>query len=273
MPNDAQPIDFALNHVSVPRLSCGELFALASSLGCTGVELRTDLGDPLFGSETPETIGRMAGDHDLRIHALAEVSRFNEATPEVLASVAALAENAQRSGASAIILIPLVGCDATSDDQLCRALDQIGNELKQVGMRALIEPIGFAASSLRDFDQVRRAIDATHGTDRFGMVHDTFHHFLAGGGPLSSRHVDIVHVSGVTAAKPMLKIEDGDRGFVGTDDRLGTVEQLRVLFDEGYGGPISMEAFSPLTQTLSNPEVALRASFDFMRSALMYNDT
>ncbi len=263
------PLEFALNHMSVPQTSWRELIHLARQIGCNGVELRTDLDEPIFGSDTPENVGRTVKENGLRIHALAEVARFNDATPDVLETAGILAEQAQRSDTAAIVLIPRIGGDRATDHSLCRALDRIGSILEKKGIRGLIEPIGFAGSSLRDFDQMRRAIDATHGYARFGLVHDTFHHFLAGGGPVTARYVDMVHVSGVTVSKPNEEISDADRIFVDAADRLGTVGQIAELVRDGYRGPVSMEAFSPQVQTLPDPAAALGASFSYIRSSLM----
>lgn len=269
MTDVAVPLEFALNHMSAPRISWRELVRLARRIGCKGVELRTDLDRPLFGSDAPETVAQIFAQHETQIHALAEVSLFNDASPGVLAETEHLAVKARRSGAPAVILIPRIGGDPVTDEALCDALEKIGSILEKQEIRGLIEPIGFADSSLKDFNQARRAIDATLGYARFGLIHDTFHHFLAGGGPVSARYVDIVHVSGVSVQKPNKDISDEDRIFVDASDRLGTVGQIAELVRDGYRGPISMEAFSPKVQTLSDPATALAASFDYIRSSLM----
>ncbi|MEP3276687.1 MAG: TIM barrel protein [Stappiaceae bacterium] len=269
MTEAAVPLEFALNHMSVPGMTWRELVHLARQVGCSGIELRSDLEEPLFGSDSPENVGNIADRENLRIHALAEVPRFNDATSEVLISTTALAEKAQRSGTSSIVLIPRIGGEPATDDTLCQALDKIGTILETAGIRGLIEPIGFANSSLRDFDQARRAIDATHGYGRFGLVHDTFHHFLIGSGAASAQYVDVVHVSGVTVDKPNNEITDADRVFVDAADCLGTVDQLAELVRDGYRGPVSMEAFSPQVHSLPDPAPTLRTSFDHIRSSLM----
>ena len=81
---------------------------------------------------------------------------------------------------------------------------------------------------------------------RFKLVHDTFHHHLAGGGPIFPEHTGIVHISGVVdpALKPE-EMQDGHRILVDADDRLGNIEQIRALLDAGYDGAFSYEPFSP----------------------------
>jgi 2-keto-myo-inositol isomerase len=71
-------LPFALNHMTVARMSFSELLDAAKSLGCVGVEVRNDLPQPLFDGMAPEKAGEMAREKGLRILALAEVKRFND---------------------------------------------------------------------------------------------------------------------------------------------------------------------------------------------------
>ena len=258
---------FALNHMTVPHLTWRELVHLADRVGCAGIELRNDLSLPLFGYDSPEDVSTACADEGTEILALAEVPAFNEGTPQVLDRIVELAQFPQRANAGAIVLIPRVGGPDVSFEQLCEALDKIGAILAGEGVRGLVEPLGFADSTLRDFDEARRAILATHGADRFGIIHDTFHSHLSGG-QVRSELVNIVHVSGVTASIPAAEMKDADRGLVDPQDRLGNVEQIRALFAGGYDGPVSMESFSPNVHALTEPEAALRASFEFIRTSI-----
>ena len=258
---------FALNHMTVPQLTWRELVHLADRIGCAGIELRNDLSGPLFGNDAPEDVGTACADGGIKVLALAEVSGFNDGTPSVLDAAAELAQMARRANAGAIVLIPRVGGPDVSFEQLCEALDRIGAVLAGEGVRGFVEPLGFANSTLRDFDEARRAILATQGADRFGIIHDTFHSHLSGS-PVCGELVELVHVSGVTAPIPAAEMKDADRGLVDTQDRLGNVEQIRTLFAGGYNGPVSMESFSPIVHALTEPEAALRASFEFIRTSI-----
>src|SRR3712207_6469164 len=53
---------FALNHMTVARLSYAGLLDAAASLGCVGVEVRNDLTQPLFDGLDPAEAGAMARD-------------------------------------------------------------------------------------------------------------------------------------------------------------------------------------------------------------------
>jgi len=101
------------------------------------------------------------------------------------------------------------------------------------------------------------------------LVHDTFHHYLAGGGPVFPDMTGMVHVSGVTDNTLALQdIKDEHRVLVNEHDRLENIVQLRTLVDGGYAGPVSMEVFSPDVHALINPAIALRESYDYITSAI-----
>ena len=48
---------FAINHMTVAKLSYADLLDLAAGLGCVGVEVRNDLPQPLFDGMAPEAAG------------------------------------------------------------------------------------------------------------------------------------------------------------------------------------------------------------------------
>jgi 2-keto-myo-inositol isomerase len=133
----------------------------------------------------------------------------------------------------------------------------------------LVEPLGFATCALRHKAEAVEAIDALGAAGTFRIVHDTFHHHLAGGGPLFSVHTGIVHISGVT--DPDLGTpEMGDRHRMLVDERcrLGNLAQIAGLVAQGYAGPISFEAFAPAVHDSEDPRGDLRRSMEFIRARL-----
>lgn len=264
---------FAINHMSAPRLGWRQLLDLAAGLGCVGVEFRNDLGGPLFSGDAPEVVADAARGRGLRIVGLSQVYPFNSWSDRVAAEVTALIAAAKACGAETISLIPRndgAGCgNGERQANLRLALREIRPMLREAGMVALVEPLGFERSSLRSKAEAVDAIEAVASRDEFLIVHDTFHHFLAGGGELFPDWTGIVHVSGVVdqSLKPN-EMEDAHRILVDRRDRLGNVEQVAALAAAGYGGPVSMEAFSPEVHALDDPAPALRASFEFIRAGV-----
>ena len=96
---------FALNHMTVARLSFRQLVALAADLGCVGIEVRNDLPQPLFDGLAPTDAGAMIREAGLRLLAVAEVKRFNDWSAEkasealALMRIARAAERPSGSGA------------------------------------------------------------------------------------------------------------------------------------------------------------------------------
>jgi len=131
-----------------------------------------------------------------------------------------------------------------------------------------VEPLGFESCALRDKGFVIEDIEAVSGMDRFQLIHDTFHHHLAGGGPVYADHTAIVHISGV--AEPLMpsQMTDAHRMLVDQDDTLGNLDQLRAFQAQRFDGPISMEAFAASVHDFSDPEAQLSRSFTFITQSL-----
>ncbi len=270
---------FALNHMTAPRLDCRSFLDLAASLGCLGVELRNDLADKklssaaFFDGELPAAIGDYARAKGLRLLGLSEAYGFNSWSNAMRAKVQLLIDQAVESGAESISLIPRNDAPKWSDSErlaaLREALGEILPMLEKADMVALVEPLGFTTSSLRSKTEAVEAIDAVGGVGRFKLVHDTFHHHLAGGGAVFPEHTGIVHISGVV--DPALipeEMQDSHRILVDARDRLGNVAQIRELMLAGYDGAFSYEPFSPEVHAMADPAKAIGESFEFIRKSL-----
>lgn len=263
----------ALNHMTTPGLDLEAFLDLAAALDCVGVELRNDIDRPLFDGMAPSAARRMIRDKGLRLVGLSQVYPFNDWSEARAAEVAALINTARMAGAETISLIPRndgIGLgNGERHANLRIALKACKPMLEDAGMVALVEPLGFTTSSLRFKADLVETIEALDGTDQFRIVHDTFHHALAGGGPIFPAHTGIVHISGVEAPAPMLdQMEDAHRVLVDETDCLGTVDQIAALMRAGYDGPISYECFAPETHALPDPERAIGRSFDFISARL-----
>ena len=263
----------AINHMTVPTLRYDTLFRLARALGCAGVELRNDLARPLFDGDPPETVVTAARANGLRIVGLSQVYPFNAWSDNIGAEVELLIAQAKACGAETISLIPRNDGHGTATGErkanLETALREIAPMLEAAEIVALVEPLGFETSSLRSKAEAVEAIEKIGAAQRFKLVHDTFHHHIAGGGPLFPQHTGIVHVSGVMdSALAPTDMRDKHRVLVDAADRLGNIAQLRALLEAGYAGPISFEAFAPEIHALADPEPALRRSIDFITHKL-----
>ena len=99
----------------------------------------------------------------------------------------------------------------------------------------------------------------------FRLVHDTFHHHLAGQTALFPEMTGVVHISGVSdAAVSVADMRDPHRVLVDRDDRLGNIAQIRALLAGGYAGPFSFEPFALSVHALGSPGEAVAESMRFI---------
>lgn len=263
----------ALNHMTVPNLGYVSFLDLAAKLECVGVEVRNDISRPLFDNLDPAEAGRIASDKGLRLVGLSQVYPFNDWTVEREDAVKSLIATAKESGAETISLIPRNDGTALGNGErqanLRLALKGALPMLKDAEMTALVEPLGFQRSSLRSKAELVETITAIGGKDHFKIVHDTFHHTLADGGPIFPEETGIVHISAVVEPQLSLgQMEDAHRVLIDKQDRLGNIEQIAALIAAGYQGAVSYECFSPKTHALDDPYREIQRSFEFINSQL-----
>jgi len=266
-------LPFALNHMTAPNLGWERFLDVAKALGCVGVEFRNDLAGPLFDGADPAEVKAAVRARGLRLLALAEVKMFNDWSDAKRAEAEALMRIAAAAGAEAVSLIPRNDGVATQREESRKvtevALRELLPMLRAHGLKAMVEPLGFEVCSLRYKDILAEVIAAVGGEGTYFMVHDTFHHHLAGGGPIFPELTGIVHVSGVTDPTVSVSdMRDGHRVLVDGHDRLGNVEQIAALRAAGYAGPISYEPFAASVHALTDPTAALAASMEFIREGV-----
>ncbi|EYD78221.1 Inosose isomerase [Rubellimicrobium mesophilum DSM 19309] len=166
-------------------------------------------------------------------------------------------------------MCPLNDGTPVAFDDLVAALKAMKPILDARGLTGLVEPLGFPVSSLRTKAEAIRAIEAAGGQGTYKLVHDTFHHHLAGETEFFPEWTGLVHISGVTdpsvAVADML---DAHRVLVDGADRLGNLAQIRALLDAGYEGPFSFEPFATEVHDLADPTQALRDSIGVIEGGL-----
>lgn len=267
-------MEFALNHSVLPRQRFAALAALAVELGLSHVELRNDLpGAELADGTAPETVRREAAEAGLHIATVNALQRFDDWSDTRAREAAALARTAQMAGAAALVLCPVNDVEdrrspAERAAGLHRALSALMPILSAHDLVGLVEPLGFPQSALRTKRAALDAIDSIGGATSFRLVHDTFHHFLAGEADLFPDRTGLIHVSGVEErGVAQSAITDAYRVLVTDTDRLGTCDQLRALARGGYRGLVSMEPFAPSVPAHPDLSGRLRASFALLRAA------
>jgi len=242
---------FSLNHMVAPRLDHAKFFDLARKLGVTDVEIRNDLPGVALADGTPAAeVGKEAKARGLNVLTINALQRFNLWDDARAKEAEFMIAQCAESGTQALVLCPVndVAYTPSASErraELVKALNGLKPMLSAAGVRGFVEPLGFPECSLRYKEEAVEAIEAVGGGDVFRIVHDTFHHFVAGEIKTFPRMTGLVHVSGVIdPAATAATMRDPHRVLIDASDRIGNVEQLRALLAGGYAGPASFEPFA-----------------------------
>jgi 2-keto-myo-inositol isomerase len=262
---------FALNHMVAPRLEPRAFFSLARDLGLSAVEIRNDIaGNAILDGTPAEQIRALAEEAGVAILTINALQRFNDWIAEREREAIALADYAAACGAAALILVPTNDGSGRADGErhakLRDALKALAPILSDRKILGFVEPLGFETCSLRFKREAADAITAFSGPGIFRLVHDTFHHALAGETALFPNLTGLVHISGVEDHSLSLpEMRDAHRVLVGPADRLQNVEQIAALRAAGYEGPFSFEPFAAEVHASPDIGVAIARSMDFIR--------
>ena len=270
-------MQFALNHMCAPNLHIPEFFDLAVSLGLNAVEIRNDIaGNAILDGTTPASIKAEAQKRDINIISINALQRFNEWTDARALEAAELINCAAAVGAQALVLVPTNDntgmADGVRQANLRQALTALRPLLKAAGIIGLVEALGFAVCSLSRKSEAVDAIATLNAGDTFRVVHDTFHHHLAGEDAIFPATTGLIHISGVNDPKVSIAdMRDSHRVLVDAKDRLDNVGQIRRLNAAGSNAILSFEPFAAEVHDLADPQSALRQSIKFIQEGLKNN--
>ncbi|MBB3318119.1 MULTISPECIES: TIM barrel protein [unclassified Rhizobium] len=267
-------LHFALNHMVAPQLSVQDFFGLATSLDVDAVEIRNDLaGNAILDGTSPDAVAKAAREHRLTILSINALQRFNDWSLERKDEAKDLIGYARDCGARALVLVPKNDgtgrADGERQENLRRSLIELKPLLDAAEIIGLVEPLGFEICSLRSKAEAAAVIDALEARSTFRLVHDTFHHHLAGEDRLFAELTGLVHISGVIdPSVSRSDMRDPHRVLVDGEDRLDNLGQIKALLAAGYQGRFSFEPFAAEVHGLEDPSSSLRASMDFLSSSV-----
>jgi predicted xylose isomerase-like sugar epimerase len=179
----APQLSFALNHMAAPSLRPDLFFELCRKVGVTQAEIRNDLsGNAIIDGTPAAAIGQQARDAGISLITINALQRFNDWNSAREAEAVELADYSRDAGVAALVLVPVNDGSGQADGERQRNLRTALRALKPIlsdrGLIGLVEPLGFTICSLRSKREAAEAIDGIDGP--FKLVHDTFHHHLAG---------------------------------------------------------------------------------------------
>ncbi len=270
----SKPLRFALNRMVAPRLSLPAFIDLAVALKADAIEIRNDLkGVEIEDGTAPERVRELCAAQGISVLSINALYPFDVWNDERRTLALKLAAYARDCGAQGVVMCPLndradTRSEAERASGLRTALSELAPILRDHGILGFIEPLGFEECSLRLKRTAVEAIKVVGGLDVFRLVHDTFHHHLAGESEFFPELTGLVHISGVEDAEaPLATIRDGHRVLVGEGDILGNAAQIDTLLSGGYGGYLSFEPFADSVHGLANIEQAIGASMNHLNKS------
>ncbi|WP_461538599.1 TIM barrel protein [Spongorhabdus nitratireducens] len=266
-------LQFSLNHMAAASMPLTDFVALASELKISQIEIRNDIaGQAIADGISAEQVRAVTGSK--RILAINALQQFNNWNQQREQEAEQLIRFAADCGARALVLCPvnIAGWEPEQterDIKLRQALSELKGMLEYFGITGLVEPLGFPQSSLRLKQHAVEAIKAVDGEQTFRILHDTFHHHLAGEQQYFPELTGLVHISGVN--NPELdtgRMQDCHRILISEADCLGNIKQLAALIKGGYQGAFSFEPFA--AEVYDHPQLAaeLKKSVAFIEDAV-----
>lgn len=269
---------WAINHMVAPQLSIEEFIKLAARVGAPAVELRNDIGDQAgISSMMPKDVRAIAEAVDVKILTINALYPFNDWNEERAEQATKLAEYAADCGCEALVLVPQCDGENIGDIRhvkLREALIGLTPILKKAGLMGFVEPLGFPQCSLRFKSEAVAAINELGLKTQFKIVHDTFHHILAGEEQFFAEETGLIHISGVEDPKiEIVDMLDAHRVMVGADDRLENVSQISALLSSGVDVCCSFEPFAKSIHQEKDIEAVVISSIKFIEDKLKIDPT
>ncbi|HUX13278.1 MAG TPA: TIM barrel protein [Spirochaetia bacterium] len=269
---------FALNRIVYPSAGLDEFFDIARDAGMDQVELRNDIRDgKVIDDIDPQAALNLAHRRGMRVITINALQKFNlasvrESKVEELRDLLRLARSIE---CGAVVMCPNNDASDLRDpegrfSETVDALEAFGPLFTKNGVIGLVEPLGFSISSLASVKVAQDAIRKS-GHSCYRIVFDTFHHDI---GPdtealiraeLDVSLIGLLHVSGVEASIPKETYLDAHRVLPGPADRMKSRDQIKLLLELGYTGPISFEPFAESVQKMGRTQVV-----DELKKSLRY---
>lgn len=148
------------------------------------------------------------------------------------------------------------------------ALKGLAPILERHNLIGLVEPLGFETCALRLKSEAVDAITSLKFENRFQLVHDTFHHHVAGEAAVFPAHTGLVHISGVTDPRVSIAdMRDSHRVLVTAADRIDNVGQIKAITKTKPNVLLSFEPFSDAVHISKSIEADLTHSMAFVTAA------
>ena len=219
----------------------------AKKLDIDAIEIRNDIRINLIKENNPLIVKEECEKNSIKILSINALQKFNIWNKDRENELIALCKYADKANISAIVLVPLNDGSIISQKQQIQLLEQsliniikILDDFKVIG---LVEPLGFNKSSLQLKSLTVNVLNNLQ-SNKLKIVHDTFHHALAGENEFFPSLTGLVHFSGVSKIYKNAELNDDHRSIVDEGDILDNLFQIKRLSKSDYKGYFSFEPFS-----------------------------
>ena len=264
-------ISFALNQILFPDSPFKNFISFSKKLNVKAIEIRNDIKTNLIEENDPIKISNICEENSIKILSINALQKFNFWNKDREKELIFLCKYADKANIDSIVLVPLNDGSINSAKEQIQLLEQsLKNILKIINdfdLFGLVEPLGFSHSSLRFKSLAVKVINSLQ-SNKLKIVHDTFHHALAGENEFFPSLTGLVHISGVSNTYKNIKLLDDHRSIIDDRDMLENIDQIKKLINSNYKGYFSFEPFSNTLIKEKNIFKIVKKSFNYIESNL-----
>ena len=240
-------ISFALNQILFPDSPFENFISFSKKLNVKAIEIRNDIKTNLIEENDPIKVKNICEENSIKILSINALQKFNFWNKDREKELIFLCKYADKANIDSIVLVPLNDGSINSAKEQMQLLEQsLKNILRVINdynVLGLVEPLGFTHSSLR-FKSLAAKVINNYQSNKLKIVHDTFHHALAGENEFFPSLTGLVHISGVSNIYKNIKLLDEHRSIIDDNDILENINQIKNLCNAYYKGFFSLEPFS-----------------------------
>ena len=263
--------NLSINQIVMKNSSFDEFITFTKKLNIQNIEIRNDIKTNLVRENEPQKIKDICDNHSIRILTINALQKFNIWNEQRKNELIELCSFANKASIWAVVLVPLNdGSFPKEEDQinlLRSSLKNISVILNEFNIMGLVEPLGFTQSTLRKKSIAIKVIEEIKSTN-IKLLHDTFHHKLAGENNFYFDKTGLVHISGVSDYYRKSELTDDYRTIIEKNDLIENINQIEKFLNNGYNEFFSFEPFSEKFINNVDKFNLTQKTFDFILSNL-----
>ena len=175
--------NLSINQIVMKNSSFDEFITFTKKLNIQNIEIRNDIKTNLVRENEQQKIKDICDNQSIKILTINALQKFNIWNEQRKNELIELCSFANKASILSVVLVPLIdGSFPKEEDQinlLWSSLKNISVILNDFNIIGLVEPLGLTQSTLRKKSIAIKVIEEIKSTN-IKLLHDTFHHKLAG---------------------------------------------------------------------------------------------